>query len=125
MEKKLTTSVYTFSKIIEQNFLYVDKTESIYNLVKNTTGIYFLSRPRRFGKSLTLSTFESIFSGEKELFRGLFIYDQPFEWKKHPIIHISLNKMRATTVEELEENLCIAMDRIAKSYKTNRRSKIF
>ena len=116
MEKNLTTSVYTFSKIIKQNFLYIDKTKYIYDLVKNETGIYFLSRPRRFGKSLTLSTFESIFLGEKELFNGLYIYDKPFEWKKYPIIHLSLNRMRARTVDELEENLIIAVDRVAKSY---------
>ncbi len=123
MEKNLTTSVYTFSKIIEQNFLYIDKTKLIYDIVKNPTGIYFMSRPRRFGKSLTLSTFESIFSGEKELFKGLFIYNKSFDWKKYPIIHLSLNKMRAKNADELEENLIIAVDRIAKSYKIKLETK--
>jgi len=116
MEKNLTTSIYTFSKLIENNYLYVDKTKFIYDLVKNPIGIYFLSRPRRFGKSLTLSTFESIFSGKKELFKGLHIYDKDFEWKKYPIINLSLNRMRAKTADELEENLIIAVDRIARSY---------
>lgn len=115
-EKNLTTSVYTFSKIIENNYLYVDKTKFIYDIVKNPIGIYFLSRPRRFGKSLTLSTFESIFSGEKELFKGLYIYDKDFEWKKHPIINLSLNSLRAKTADELEENLAIAIDDIAEEF---------
>ena len=116
MEKYLTTSVSTFKDIIENNYLYVDKTRYIYDLVKIPKGIYFLSRPRRFGKSLTLSTLKSIFLGEKEIFKGLYIYDKPFEWKNHPIIHLSLNRMMARTADELEENLCIAVDKIAKNY---------
>ncbi len=116
MEKNLTTSVYTFSKIIENNYLYIDKTNYLYDIVKNPIGIYFLSRPRRFGKSLTLSTFESIFSGEKELFKGLYIYDKVYDWKKYPIINLSLNKMRAKTTDELEENLALAVDDIAEEF---------
>jgi len=118
MEDKifLTTSVYTFSKIIEQNFLYVDKTKYIFDLIEPKTGQYFLARPRRFGKSLTLSTLKSFFLGNKELFKGLYIYDKPIEWNKFPIIHLSLNKMRAKTADELEENLCLTVDKIAKSY---------
>ena len=116
MEKHLSTSVYTFKDIIELNYLYIDKTEHVYKLVSNPKGIYFLSRPRRFGKSLTLSTLKSVFLGEKELFKGLFIYDKPLKWKKHPVIHLSLNKMRVETADELEENLCIAIDDIAEEY---------
>ncbi|OQY04987.1 MAG: hypothetical protein B6I20_01995 [Bacteroidetes bacterium 4572_117] len=116
MNKNLTTSVYTFSKIIKNNYLYIDKTKYIYDIVKNPVGIYFLSRPRRFGKSLTLSTFESIFLGEKELFKGLYIYDKDFDWKKHPIINLSLNRLRAKTADELEENLAIMVDDIAEEF---------
>ncbi len=116
MEKNLTTSVSTFKDIIELNYLYVDKTEYVYNLVSNPKGIYFLSRPRRFGKSLTLSTLKSVFLGQKELFKGLYIYNKPIKWEKYPIIHLSLNRMMARTADELEENLIIALNRIAKSY---------
>jgi len=119
MEKLLTTSVSTFKDIIEYNYLYVDKTEYIYNLVSNPKGIYFLSRPRRFGKSLTLSTFRSIFSGEKELFKGLYIYDKPFDWKKYPIIHLSLNKIRVSTEKELEKKLCYLIEDAAELYDIN------
>ena len=79
MEKDLTTSVYTFEDLINGNFLYVDKTEYIWQLIRPAKGMYFLSRPRRFGKSLLLSTLEAIFSGKKELFKGLSLYDKPYE----------------------------------------------
>ncbi len=115
-EKDLTASVYTFRDIINGNYLYVDKTNYIYDLVKTFKGQYFLARPRRFGKSLTLSTLKSFFLGEKTLFKGLYINSKSIEWKEHPIIHLSLNRMRAKTVDELEENLCLTVDKIAKSY---------
>ena len=66
--KELTTSIYTFEDLIHGNFLYVDKTEYIWQMVKPTQEMYFLSRPRRFGKSLTLSTLKAVFEGKKELF---------------------------------------------------------
>ena len=65
--KELNTSTYNFKGIIEGNCMYVDKTEETYKLVSKHNGQFFLSRPRRFGKSLTLSTLESFFKGEKEL----------------------------------------------------------
>lgn len=80
--RKLTSSIYTFEKLIENNFLYVDKTEYIWRLIDSAPAMYFMSRPRRFGKSLTVSTLEAIFSGRKELFKGLAIYDKPYDWKK-------------------------------------------
>ncbi len=107
--KTITTSVYTFRDIIEGNFQYVDKTRWLYKLVKPAKEVYFLSRPRRFGKSLTLSTLESIFLGEKELFKGLYIYDQPFEWKSHPVIRIDLGDKQADTAEGLESTLRYAI----------------
>jgi hypothetical protein len=65
----------------------VDKTKDIYNLFVEGGKYYFLSRPRRFGKSLLISTLKEIFSGNKELFKGLWIYDK-LEWEKHPVIHL-------------------------------------
>ena len=69
--KNLTTSVYTFEKLIEGGYSYIDKTNYIWNLIKEPYGIYFLSRPRRFGKSLTLSTLKAVFQNKKHLFKGL------------------------------------------------------
>ncbi|MBE6373579.1 MAG: AAA family ATPase [Lentisphaerae bacterium] len=101
--KDLTSSVYTFADLIQGNFLYVDKTEYIWQLVRPAKAMYFLSRPRRFGKSLTLSTLKSVFQGKKELFKGLAIYDKPYDWKPFPIIHLDMNGRDFSTLEKMEE----------------------
>jgi len=85
--KKLPVSHQTFSEIIGENYLYVDKTRDIYNMLNSSGKYFFISRPRRFGKSLTVSTLKEIFSGNKELFKGLYIYDK-IEWNKYPVIYI-------------------------------------
>ena len=73
--KKLPISIQTFENIIEGEMVYVDKTEYIHSLI-NEGKYYFLARPRRFGKSLLLTTLKSFFEGKKELFKGLYIYDK-------------------------------------------------
>ena len=73
--KPLPIGIQTFSELIEGNYLYIDKTKYIYDLV-NTGKFYFLARPRRFGKSLLLTTLKALFLGKKELFKGLYIYDK-------------------------------------------------
>ncbi|MEA1910240.1 MAG: AAA family ATPase, partial [Spirochaetota bacterium] len=88
--KKLPLGIHTFKKLIENNYLYVDKTEYIYQIATEGS-VYFLSRPRRFGKSLTISTLGSLFEGEKELFKGLYIYDQPWDWKKWPVLRFDFS----------------------------------
>ena len=100
--QKLTSSIYTFEKLIENNFLYVDKTEYIWRLIDSAPAMYFMSRPRRFGKSLTVSTLEAVFSGKKELFKGLAIYNKPYDWKKYPVIHLDMGNCNAKNAEELE-----------------------
>ncbi|MEA2013437.1 MAG: AAA family ATPase [Verrucomicrobiota bacterium] len=117
MNKRLTTSVYTFKDILDGNFLYIDKTKEIYDLIQNPKGMYFLSRPRRFGKSLMLSTFKSIFSGDKELFKGLYIYEQDYDWKKYPIINLNLGNISAHTAPDLERHLNYKIDDIATLHK--------
>ena len=82
--------IQNFEKIRKDGYLYIDKTALIYQLVK-TGSYYFLSRPRRFGKSLLLSTLEAYFQGKKELFEGLAMEKLEKEWTKHPILHIDLN----------------------------------
>ena len=88
--KNLTCSVFEFEKLRSEGYLYVDKTEYIWNLINPAGGSYFLSRPRRFGKSLTISILKAVFEGKKELFQGLAIYDKPYDWKTYPVIHLSL-----------------------------------
>ena len=87
--KDLTTSVYAFEDLIQGNFLYVDKTDYIWHLLRPAKELYFLSRPRRFGKSLLISTLKAVLQGRKELFRGLAIYDRPYDWKAYPVVHLS------------------------------------
>ncbi len=96
----LPIGIQTFRKIIEEDFLYVDKTRQIHSLI-GKSGAYFLSRPRRFGKSLTLSVLDEIFSGNKEFFKGLWIYDSPWEWKKYPVLRFDFSKQKARNREEL------------------------
>ena len=104
MMKDLTSGVYCFEDMILGNFLYVDKTEYIWQLIRPAKGLYFLSRPRRFGKSLTLSTLKAVFQGKKELFKGLAIWDKPYDWKKHPVIHLDMNGRDFCTVENMERS---------------------
>ena len=86
--KKLPIGIQTFSEIITKDYLYIDKTKEAYELIESGTKFYFLSRPRRFGKSLFLSTLQSIFEGKKELFEDLYIYDR-WDWDtSYPVIKI-------------------------------------
>ena len=90
---KYPIGIQNFEKIREGGYLYIDKTDMIYDLVKNGV-YYFLSRPRRFGKSLLISTLETYFSGKREMFEGLKIAELEKEWTVHPILHLDLNTKR-------------------------------
>ena len=90
--KDLPIGVQTFKKMRENDFVYIDKTEFVYNIAKKE-GNNFLSRPRRFGKSLLLDTFRELFLGNEQLFKGLWIHDK-WDWSKtYPVIHLSFDKM--------------------------------
>ncbi len=90
MLKKLPIGIAVFRDIIEENYIYIDKTKYAYELITNYK-YTFLSRPRRFGKSLFLDTIQEIFEGDKRLFKGLYIYDK-WDWnKKYPVIKISFS----------------------------------
>ncbi len=102
--RKLPIGIQSFEFLRSEGYLYVDKTALIYQLV--TMGKpYFLSRPRRFGKSLLLSTLEAYFLGKKELFKGLAIEQLEQNWYAHPVLHLSLNAAKYDTVESLDEML--------------------
>jgi hypothetical protein len=105
MKKELTSFVYTFEEMIKGNFLYVDKTEFIWNLIRPSKAGYLLTRPRRFGKSLLISTLKAIFEGKKELFKGLALYNKPYDWKKYPIIHIDFSNSNLETAQDVKEFL--------------------
>lgn len=116
MKKRLSTTISTFRTLIREQCMYVDKTREIYTLVSQPHGQFFLSRPRRFGKSLTLSTLDAIFQGDRALFKGLYIDDQPYDWQPYPIIRLVLNACPASTVVELDRKLCMILAAIAEDY---------
>ena len=106
-QKKLPTGIQAFEKLIKGNNIYVDKTEYLVRLIDNGS-TYFLARPRRFGKSLTTSTFAAIFSGEKELFKGLyaeeFLHRSDFE--PSPVIHLDMSKVNTNHgIDGIEKSL--------------------
>jgi len=111
--KPLTTSVYTYSDLITGGYLYVDKTPGIHELIRGYKGQYFLARPRRFGKSLLISTLKAIFQGRRELFDGVFLATADYDWKPYPIIHLDMGSAAAQTPEDLERKLIYAIDRNA------------
>ena len=114
--KDITSSVYNFEKLRQEGYLYVDKTEYIWNLINPAGESYFLSRPRRFGKSLTVSTLKAIFEGKKELFKGLAIYDKPYDWKPYPVIHLDFANCDIRTADELIKYLTWQLENIADSF---------
>jgi hypothetical protein len=115
--KNLTTSVYTFEDLLKGNYLYVDKTETLWKMLEPAKGIYFLSRPRRFGKSLTLSTLKAVFQNKKHLFKGLALENKTHDWKEYPIIHLDLGESPASSAEELDSALQASLDNTAREYK--------
>ena len=93
MNNLYPVGIQSFREIREGNYLYIDKTELIYRMVK-TGKYYFLSRPRRFGKSLLVSTIEAYFLGKKDLFKGLAMEKLETEWKEYPVLHLDLNSKK-------------------------------
>ena len=106
----------TFSEIREEDFLYVDKTEYIYRMTHTSGKYFFLSRPRRFGKSLLVSTFESYFEGKKELFKGLAIEKLEKEWTKYPVLHFSLAGGKHMEKDQLVRYLLYILEKNEKKF---------
>jgi len=101
--KRYPLGIQTFSEIIENDYVYIDKTEYVYNMTRSK--YVFLSRPRRFGKSLLVSTLKSYFEGNKELFKGLAIEGREKDWTKHPVLHFSLATAKHGIKEKLVSHL--------------------
>ncbi|MCL2165749.1 MAG: ATP-binding protein [Clostridiales bacterium] len=102
--KKLPLGIQNFRKMIEGDYLYVDKTQYIYALT-NGASYYFLSRPRRFGKSLLLDTIGEVFKGNRELFKGLWIDGSDYAFAKHPVIRLDMSNIPNKTPDVLERSL--------------------
>jgi hypothetical protein len=112
----LPVDIGSFRKLRTQGYKYVDKTQHVYNLI--TSGeCFFLSRPRRFGKSLLVATLKELLSGNRELFKGLWIDASDYAWHKHGVIALDLSTVAAVNAEALQRSLCKQLARIAKDYR--------
>ena len=103
-DKIYPIGIQNFEKLRKEGYFYIDKTALIYKMVK-TGSYYFLSRPRRFGKSLLVSTLEAYFQGKRELFEGLAIAGLEKDWTVRPVLHIDLNISKYETAEDLSDML--------------------
>lgn len=113
--KLLPVGRQNFEAIIQENLLYVDKTQQIHELIR-MGNLYFLSRPRRFGKSLLISKFKHLFSGRKDLFKGLYIHEQTdYDWQSFPVLQFNFAAY-GYKVENLEETLNSDIERQAQKY---------
>jgi hypothetical protein len=117
--KKLPIDVSTFKIMIDEDYLYVDKTEQIYKAIVQEGRYFFLSRPRRFGKSLLLSTLKEIFLAQRELFRELWIYKSSYEWIEYPVIYLNFSDLSIETSQELKISLSWALEESAQEYEVD------
>ncbi len=115
--KNLPIGIQDFRDIVKENFLYIDKTRHIYKLVKPEKGVYFLSRPRRFRKSLMVSLLNYLFEGEEELFRGLYIHDK-WDWgRKYPVLRFDMSSISTDNVKKMEIGLRSGLKRYFEKYE--------
>ena len=117
--KPINTSYYDFEKLVTGGFVYVDKTAQIYELAKpDADGLYYLPRPRRFGKSLMISTLKALFQGRRELFAGLAIERTNWDWEKevYPVLHLDMSKVSSATVAEFNAKLNIVLQFICSDF---------
>ena len=103
VKKAITTCSSSFPALIQNNYLYVDKTEYIYNLIsKRPNNYYFVSRPRRFGKSLMCSTLKALFEGKRELFKGLYIDSTDYDFKSYPVLYFNFANLTVSRINSFE-----------------------
>jgi hypothetical protein len=116
--KKLPIGISDFKSMIEEGYQYIDKTELIHHLITKQKPLYFLSRPRRFGKSLLVSTLKHLYSGNKALFKDTWIgKHSSYSWKQHPIIHLDFSALDNTTSEEFKWSISHALNKIGLSFE--------
>lgn len=112
--KRLPVGIHDFKKLIENDYLYIDKTRYLHKIASESTP-FFLSRPRRFGKSLTISKLYYLFKGEKQLFKDTYLYDH-WEWKKYPIIKISMSELETESIQTIKLGILLKLKEIAEEY---------
>src|ERR1700742_796766 len=112
MNRKLPVGIQDFETIRTENYVYVDKTQLIYQMI--TRGqVYFLARPRRFGKSLLVSTLHAIFRGKRHLFKDLWIDQSDYTWEQLPVIWLDMSAATNASAELLQQSLNFNLDEIA------------
>ena len=111
---KYPVGIQTFEEIRTKNYLYIDKTKYIVDFREKGMKYIFLSRPRRFGKSLFASTLQAYFEGKKELFEGLAIADYEKEWVKHPVLHFDMSGAKHFDADALKNYLSESAETIWK-----------
>lgn len=99
IKRRLPVGIQSFEEIRTKEYLYVDKTDIIWHLANEGNKFNYLSRPRRFGKSVLIDTLQAYFEGKKELFHGLKIMDMEKEWVKHPVVRLDMSRGGATAAE--------------------------
>ena len=119
---KYPIGVQDFEGLIKDGYVYVDKTDLVYRLV-NDGKIYFLSRPRRFGKSLLVSTLKHYFLGHRELFKGLAIDGLETEWNEYPVFHLSFGGVNFSNSSAIDESLSMFIENAEKEYGIEERFK--
>ena len=113
MGQKIAQGVYDFRIMREDGYVYVDKTALLGDLVTGgRDAYYFISRPRRFGKSLMLSTLKYIFQGKRDLFKGLAIDKMDYDWAEYPVLHFSFAGIKVKTLEAFERNFCLRVKKV-------------
>lgn len=114
--KPLPSSLQYFPRLIELNYLYIDKTKYAYDLIIQEQS-FFLARPRRFGKSLFVSTLAEILKGNKDLFEGLWIAGSTYKWPVHGVIHLDFGPIKSLNAQTVEQSICQILLNIAQDYE--------
>ncbi len=114
--KPLPVSTAAFSKIIRGHYLYIDKTATIYQLIAPPTGSYFIARPRRFGKTLLISTLEALFLGQRDLFSGLWIAQTDYDWQPHTVLRLDFSQEPCTSAADLQQTITAYLTEIGMQY---------
>ncbi|MEL6607242.1 MAG: AAA family ATPase, partial [Bacteroidota bacterium] len=117
--KKLPIGIQSIEKILGKGeYVYVDKTPFALQMIEGGAPHYFLSRPRRFGKSLFLSTLKEIFKGNKALFKGCAIYESDYDWQAYPVLYLNFAEILNETTQDFKESLKRSLAELAAEYET-------
>ena len=121
--RKYPVGIQTFERLRKENYLYIDKTDLVWRMTKESPYV-FLSRPRRFGKSLLTTTLDSYFKGQKELFGGLKIMELETEWEQYPVIHLDLSTAKnKTSSDELRRSLSLLLEPVEETFGSKESEK--